>query len=83
MRPEDLLNGNPAMLEIWFDAMNRIEAGIELAPVQTVVLREWSYKAQSRLSAVQLKSQNTFCTDEEYAEMAALQVSLEKFRPYI
>lgn len=67
------------MLEIWLDLVNRLEANIELAPVQKVVLREWRYRAQARLSELQLRSQRAMLRDEEYAEMTALVAHLEKY----
>lgn len=71
------LNGNPAMLEIWSDAMNRIEAGVELAPVQTIVVREWLSRARARKSELQIVSQRDMLSDEKYAELAALSTQIE------
>lgn len=71
------LNGNPAMLEIWSDAMNRIEAQVELAPVQVVVIREWLVRASARRSQLQLESQRGMLSDDKYAELAALDVQIE------
>jgi hypothetical protein len=71
------LNGNPAMLEIWSDAMNRIEAGVELAPVQTIVVREWLSRARARKSELQIASQRDMLSDEKYAELAALSTQIE------
>jgi hypothetical protein len=71
------LNGNPTMLEIWSDAMNRIEAGVELAPVQTIVVREWLSRARARKSELQIASQRDMLSDEKYAELAALSTQIE------
>lgn len=71
------LNGNPAMLEIWADAMERIEKGIELAPVQMIVVREWLTRARAEKSKLQLQSQRDMLPDEKYAELAALSVQIE------
>jgi hypothetical protein len=80
------LNGNPAMLEIWSDALNRIEAQVELAPVQIVVVREWLVRATARRNQLQLESQKGMLPDEKYAELATLdnqikniEISLKRF----
>jgi hypothetical protein len=71
------LNGNPAMLEIWSDAMNRIEAQVELAPVQVIVIREWLVRAKARKSQLQIESQKGMLSDEKYAELATLSTQIE------
>lgn len=70
------LNGNPAMLEIWSDALSRIEANVELAPVQEVVVQEWLHRAKARRNELQLASQRNMLTDEKYAELAALNTQI-------
>jgi hypothetical protein len=71
------LNGNPAMLEIWADAMNRIESGVELAPVQAVVVREWLSRAKARRNELQLQAQRDMLSDEKYAELSVLDSQIE------
>lgn len=76
------LNGNPAMLEIWTDAIDRIEQGLPLAPVQAVVMREWLTRAYSRRSALELESQRDMLSDEKYAELAALKDFIAKVKNF-
>ena len=66
------LNGNPAMLEIWSDALSRIEANVELAPVQEVVVQEWLHRAKARKMELQLKSQRGMLPDAQYVELQTL-----------
>lgn len=80
MKPFDFskfLNGNPAMLEIWSDAMNRLEAQVELAPVQEVVVREWIIRAKAYRNELELKSQRGMLSDEQYAELAAVDMQIK------
>lgn len=83
IRFERYLDGNPAMLEIWVDALDRIEKNTPLSPVQAVVLREWINLALARKNHLELEAQNDFLTDEEYAELASLKSQipvLQNFR---
>lgn len=66
------LNGNPAMLEIWSDLQERIDEGVPLSQVQTIVVREWLIQAGIVKHQLEMKAQNDMLTDEEYAELAAL-----------
>lgn len=72
------LNGNPAMLEIWSDTIDRIEQGIPLAEVQKVVLREWLIRAGARRNELELSAQRGMLSDEKYAELAALRATIER-----
>lgn len=69
--------------EILMDAFSRIDAGVELAPAQRIVLREWWIGRRARLSELQLRSQKGMLSDELYAEMAALVAQVEKFRQIV
>jgi hypothetical protein len=72
------LQGNPAMLEIWCDAVDRIEEGLELPPVQQVVVKEWLYRAMARRNELELESQRDMLSDEKYAELSALKIQIER-----
>lgn len=76
------LNGNPAIVAVWADALSRIEEGVELAPVQRIVVREWYTRASARRELLLLKSQRGFLHDEEYAEIHTLNEMLEKIRKF-
>jgi hypothetical protein len=70
------LNGNPAMQEIWSDAIDRIENDLPVAPVQAVVVREWLSRAGARRNELELQAQRDMLSDEDYAELAALRDSI-------
>lgn len=76
------LNGNPAMLEIWSDALDRIEKKEKLSPVQTVVVREWITRASAWEMKLELEAQRKMLSDEKYAEMATLREMLDKMEDY-
>jgi hypothetical protein len=76
---ERWLNGNPAQAVILENAKEAFEKGEELRPVEKVVLREWVIRMKSRQTALFLKAQNTFLNDEEYADLAALTETLDKY----
>lgn len=78
-----LLNGNPAMLEIWSDAIERIEQGLPLAQVQKIVIQEWLWRAQAKRDRLNAKAQKDFLTDEQYADLAALSEMIDQLRNFI
>ena len=78
MKFHQYLNGNPAMLEIWNDALSRIEAQVELAPVQKVVVNEWLTRAKARRDQLQLEGQRNMLSDEKFAELAALDTQIQE-----
>jgi hypothetical protein len=72
------LGGNPAMLEIWSDLQERIDQGVPLSQVQTVVVREWLVRAGVVKQKLEDKAQRDMLSDEEYAELAALRQELTR-----
>lgn len=77
------LNGNPTMVEIWEDALDRIEAGQTLAPVQRVVLNEWLIHAQARTDQLELRAQTDKISDELNAELATLKEQIQRVKDFI
>lgn len=77
------MNGNPAMEEVFRDALDRIDKNEPLADVQKVIVREWFTWACSKRDRLELKSQRGFLTDTEYADLAAIRTQIEKLRPYV
>lgn len=49
------VKGNPAMQEIFKDALNRLEKEEPLAPAQKIVINEILTRANARLSEIQLE----------------------------
>ena len=76
------LNGNPAMAEIWADAIDRIENDEPLAPVQQIVMREWYTRASARKHQLELEAQRDMLSDDKYAELAALTEQLELLKKF-
>lgn len=70
------------MLEIWQDAVDRIEQNEPLSPVQAVVLREWLTLATARRNELELRAQKGFLRDEDYAELAALKETIPQLRNF-
>ena len=75
---ERIFNGNPAMAEIFWDAIDRLDEGIPLSEVQQVVLREWAVLATVEATRIREKGTHTPLSDNEYADLAAIEQMLVK-----
>lgn len=77
------MNGNPAQEEILCNALEKIETRETLTTVEKVVLREYFHFKVAKMSALELKSQNTMLSDEEYTEMQGLKDEIEKLKGHL
>jgi hypothetical protein len=78
-----LFNGNPAMIALFAESLDRIDQGLEITVTHRVVLNEWAAKARPELQRMQFKAQKGMQSDEFYADMVSIKETLGKISPYL